>query len=43
LDYFQRESGGRSLHVNLELANNNVALAASIAIAWSSLVKESGA
>jgi pseudouridine-5'-phosphate glycosidase len=34
LDFFQRESGGRSLEVNLDLAMNNVALAAAIAIAW---------
>jgi pseudouridine-5'-phosphate glycosidase len=38
LDYFQRESGGRSLVVNLELTNNNVAVAGTIAIAWSALV-----
>ncbi len=37
LDYFQRESGGRSLVVNLDLARNNVALAGGIAIAWSAL------
>src|SRR5450432_1499137 len=37
LDYFQRESGGRSLMVNLDLARNNVAVAGSIAIAWASL------
>jgi pseudouridine-5'-phosphate glycosidase len=34
LDYFQRESGGRSLEVNLDLAANNVAIAGAIAIAW---------
>jgi pseudouridine-5'-phosphate glycosidase len=37
LDYFQRESGGRSLLVNLDLAKNNVAVAGTIAIAWSAL------
>jgi pseudouridine-5'-phosphate glycosidase len=35
LDFFQRESGGRSLEVNLDLAANNVAVAGAIAIAWS--------
>jgi pseudouridine-5'-phosphate glycosidase len=35
LDYFQRESGGRSLEVNLDLANNNVTVAGAIATAWS--------
>jgi pseudouridine-5'-phosphate glycosidase len=35
LDYFQRESGGRSLEVNLDLASNNVTVAGAIAIAWS--------
>ena len=34
LDYFQRESEGRSLQVNLDLSVNNVALAAELAIAW---------
>jgi pseudouridine-5'-phosphate glycosidase len=34
LDYFQRESGGRSLQVNLDLSTNNVALAGQLAIAW---------
>jgi pseudouridine-5'-phosphate glycosidase len=34
LDFFQRESGGRSLEVNLDLASNNVAVAGAIAIAW---------
>lgn len=37
LDFFQRESGGRSLQVNLDLARNNVSLAAEIAKAWSRL------
>jgi pseudouridine-5'-phosphate glycosidase len=37
LDFFQRESGGRSLQVNLDLAANNVSLAADIAKAWSQL------
>ena len=41
LDYFQRESGGRSLVVNLDLANHNVAVAGTIAIAWSALVAAS--
>jgi pseudouridylate synthase len=41
LDYFQRESGGRSLVVNLDLANNNVAVAGTIAVAWSALVAAS--
>ena len=40
LDYFQRESGGRSLQVNLDLAANNVELAGEIAIAWSARVRE---
>jgi pseudouridylate synthase len=35
LDYFQRESGGRSLEVNLDLASNNVTVAGAIATAWS--------
>jgi pseudouridylate synthase len=35
LDYFQRESGGRSLVVNLDLAAHNVMVAGTIAIAWS--------
>jgi pseudouridine-5'-phosphate glycosidase len=34
LDYFQRESGGRSLEVNLDLAVNNVSVAGAIATAW---------
>jgi pseudouridylate synthase len=34
LDYFQRESGGRSLQVNLDLTTNNVALAGAIATVW---------
>ncbi|MGH8890273.1 MAG: pseudouridine-5'-phosphate glycosidase [Acidothermaceae bacterium] len=34
LDYFQRESEGRSLQVNLDLSVNNVSLAAELAIAW---------
>jgi pseudouridine-5'-phosphate glycosidase len=37
LDFFQRESGGRSLQVNLDLAVNNVSLAADIANAWAQL------
>jgi pseudouridine-5'-phosphate glycosidase len=37
LDFFQRESGGRSLEVNLDLAVNNVRLAGEIAVAWSGL------
>lgn len=39
LDFFQRESGGRSLQVNLDLAANNVSLAAEIAKAWSQLAQ----
>jgi pseudouridine-5'-phosphate glycosidase len=39
LDFFQRESGGRSLQVNLDLAANNVSLAADIAKAWSQLAQ----
>jgi pseudouridine-5'-phosphate glycosidase len=35
VDYFRRESEGRSLQVNLDLSANNVALAAELAIAWS--------
>ena len=35
LDFFQRESGGRSLVVNLDLASHNVMVAGTIAIAWS--------
>jgi pseudouridylate synthase len=34
LDYFERESGGRSLQVNLDLTANNVSVAAEIALAW---------
>lgn len=43
LDFFQRESGGRSLQVNLDLAANNVSLAAEIAKAWSQLAQASAA
>jgi pseudouridine-5'-phosphate glycosidase len=43
LDFFQRESGGRSLQVNLDLAANNVALAAEIAKAWSRLADRTAA
>lgn len=35
--YIVQESGGRSLEVNLELARNNVSVAADIALAWSAL------
>jgi len=35
--YIVQESGGRSLEVNLDLARNNVAVAADIALAWSAL------
>lgn len=38
LDYFQRESEGRSVQVNLDLSANNIALAGQIAIAWSRAV-----
>jgi pseudouridine-5'-phosphate glycosidase len=37
LSYIVDASGGRSLEVNLDLARNNVAVAAEIALAWSSL------
>jgi len=37
LSYIVEASGGRSLEVNLDLARNNVAVAADIALAWSSL------
>jgi len=37
LSYIVEASGGRSLEVNLDLARNNVAVAAEIALAWSSL------
>jgi len=37
LSYIVDASGGRSLEVNLDLARNNVAVAADIALAWSSL------
>lgn len=36
LNYIVEASGGRSLEVNLDLARNNVAVAAEIALAWSS-------
>ena len=35
LDHVQRATGGRSLEVNLDLARNNVRVAADIATAWS--------
>jgi len=38
LQFIVEESGGRSLEVNLDLARNNVFVAADIAIAWSKLV-----
>jgi pseudouridylate synthase len=41
LDFFQRESGGRSLQVNLDLSANNVAVAASIATAWAERAADS--
>jgi len=37
LSYIVEASDGRSLEVNLDLARNNVAVAAEIALAWSSL------
>jgi pseudouridylate synthase len=37
LGFIVDASGGRSLEVNLDLARNNVRVAAEIAIAWSSL------
>jgi pseudouridine-5'-phosphate glycosidase len=38
LDYFQRESEGRSVQVNLDLSANNVALAGEIAKAWARVI-----
>ena len=35
--YIVKESGGKSLEVNLDLARNNVSVAADIALAWSAL------
>jgi pseudouridine-5'-phosphate glycosidase len=37
LDFIQRESGGESLRVNLDVVRNNVAVATEIAKAWSEL------
>jgi len=37
LSFIVEASGGRSLEVNLDLARNNVAVAADIAVAWSEL------
>lgn len=37
LQYIVEASGGRSLEVNLDLARNNVSVAADIALAWSAL------
>ena len=37
LGFIVEASGGRSLEVNLDLARNNVSVAADIAIAWSKL------
>ena len=37
LSFIVDASGGRSLEVNLDLARNNVRVAADIAIAWSAL------
>lgn len=34
LDYFQRATGGASLEVNIDIARNNIRLAAEIAAAW---------
>jgi pseudouridylate synthase len=34
LDFLERQSGGRSLQVNLDLTANNVSVAAEIALAW---------
>lgn len=34
LDYFQRETGGKSLAVNIDIANNNISLGGEIATAW---------
>jgi pseudouridine-5'-phosphate glycosidase len=41
LEFFQRQSGGRSLQVNLDLSANNVAVAGQIATAWAARVAES--
>ena len=40
VDYFQRESAGRSLQVYLDLTTNNVALAGEIATAWSAMRRD---
>jgi len=42
LDYFQRESEGRSVQVNLDLSANNVALAGQLAIEWARREREAG-
>ena len=40
LQYIVEASGGKSLEVNLNLAKNNVSLAADIAIAWSAISED---
>jgi pseudouridylate synthase len=40
LDYVERESGGRSLQVNLDLTANNVSVAGEIALAWADRVTD---
>jgi len=40
LDYFQRESAGRALQVNIDLTVNNVTVAADIAKAWTDRAQE---
>ena len=42
LGFIVTESGGRSLEVNLDLARNNVRVAADIATAWSALGRPAG-
>jgi pseudouridine-5'-phosphate glycosidase len=42
LSYIVEASEGRSLEINLDIARNNVALAAEIAIAWSDTVRTEG-
>jgi pseudouridine-5'-phosphate glycosidase len=40
LEYFERESGGRGVQVNLALTSNNVRVAADIALAWADRVRD---
>ena len=39
LDFIQRESGGVSLRVNLDVVRNNIAVAAAVATAWAELYR----